>query len=132
VTEQELDLFHLATSEMAHPRAAATKVMGCKSVDSSPLRRIPYHVQITFWVNPLPKALHSCGWVGTAVSPDSCGAAPIVNRGLDPVWDGNRSDVTALSDQIHHRPMVFPLLKVSYLQRGQFRSKKRAFVVSPQ
>ena len=37
---------------------------------------------------------------------------PLVQGGLDPPWNRDRTDVTALADQVHNRPVTLPHLHV--------------------
>ena len=37
---------------------------------------------------------------------------PLIQDRLDPVRNGNRSDVPAFADEIDYGPMFFPLLKM--------------------
>jgi hypothetical protein len=53
---------------------------------------------------------------------DSCRGCPVIHVCFDPVRNGNRSNMSALSDQIDNGPVVFPPLKMLRRKVGQLGS----------
>ena len=60
-----------------------------------------------------------------SLSNASCGR-PLIESSLDPAWNGNRTDVAALTNQVHYRPVALPHLQVGQPQADQFRTAKAA------
>ncbi len=51
---------------------------------------------------------------------DSSSFDPRAEFAMDPVWNRNRSDVTAFAAQVYYCPMSFPLLQMTNRQLGDF------------
>src|SRR5262249_38715110 len=113
VSEQKLNLFQLASSDMTEPRIAVTQIMwgkveysslfGGGSDDvSNGLRGDPVAPDLPILVNS-PKDY--------SVRDEAPGDT-FVERGLCPAWNRYRSDALPLAQQIRNCPMIFPDLQV--------------------
>ena len=51
---------------------------------------------------------------------------PLIESSLDPAWNGNRTDVAALANEVHYRPVPLSHLHVIQAQPNQLRSAKAA------
>jgi hypothetical protein len=47
---------------------------------------------------------------------------PLIECRLDPCWNGHGADVSALANQVHHRPVPLAHLNLIQFQTHQFRS----------
>jgi hypothetical protein len=47
---------------------------------------------------------------------------PLIECRFDPLWNGDRADMPALADQIHHSPVPLAHLHLIHFQAHQFRS----------
>jgi hypothetical protein len=49
---------------------------------------------------------------------------PFPQQVVDPIWDGNSSNVTSLSSWVHDCPTLFTLLEVAEIRRGELMATK--------
>src|SRR5580693_9653408 len=53
-----------------------------------------------------------------------CPPPSMIESSFDPAWNGNGTDVAALANQVHDRPMALPHQQVSQPQADQLRTAK--------
>ena len=98
----------------------SAKIVGCKFADANfggellhdmpdELFRYSFAPNSTCATHPPEKAARA----------NSGGPCPVIQQTLQPIRDGNGSNVTTLSAQVHDRPVPFALLKVAHGQAGE-------------
>jgi hypothetical protein len=111
VTEEKLNLFQLASREMALTSAGPAQVMWSEALDSCSLSSTSDDVPDCFRRDSFtpykPILVHATENV-SACDVRVCG--PIIEGCLYPSWHGHRPNVLALSNQVREHPVVFPNL----------------------
>src|SRR5689334_10444796 len=98
---------------MAQLRAGAPEVMRCDMLQPDPLAAAFDDIPDDILGKPIaPNLALGESKENTSLS-DPRRTCPTVQRNLDPIRDWHSADVSALSDQIHDRPMTLPHLDVA-------------------
>jgi hypothetical protein len=113
VTKEKLNLFKFTSGLMAEAGASATKIVGCQMVnaDSSgvSLHGIPDYVSCHAFILPSPTLRKSSEHLAFS---HSCVVDPNIFKTFTPRRHGDRSQSSALSNQIGDHPMAFPQLQL--------------------
>ena len=116
VSQQELNLFQLASAVMTQLGTGPPQVVGCDMLQARSPTAGPDHVPHHILRNALAPYLARPGDCPKDLSFGNAGGCrPLIERGFDPLWDRHGADVAALADQVHHRPVPLPHLDVVYL-----------------
>ena len=123
VPKKKLNLLQLAAGGTAEASATSTEIVGRKFADADlagellddmpdELFRYSFAPNSTCATHPPEKATRA----------NSGRRCPVIQQAMHPIRDGNGSNVTTLSPQVHDCPMPFALLKVA---QGQLASSCR-------
>src|ERR1035438_4676321 len=114
MAQEELDLLQFAAGGATKPSASPAQVMRGELADARLygefLDDVPYGLFRYALAPSSTRATH------TPEKPprfDSGSFCPSVNQAIHPIRDGNGSDVTGLSAQVHDDPMPIALLQVA-------------------
>jgi len=113
MTKEKLNLFEFASGVMAEAGASATKIVGCQMVNADSfgvsLHGIPDYVGCHSFILPSPILRNSSEHLAFS---HSCVADPNIYETFTPRRHGDRSQSSALSNQIGDHPMAFPQLQL--------------------
>ena len=127
MSKQELNLLQFASGAVTKPSARTPQIMRRKFGDSQSfcvlLHNMPYHLRGHFVPPDHPGATDSTEDFALRHA-GRC--EPFIYHLLNPVRNRHGSDVTALSNQIDNRPVLFATLEVSEGQFGQLCSPQSA------
>jgi len=113
--QQELNLLKLATAAVAQLRTGSPQVMRCNMLQARSLAAGLDYVPHDILRDAFPPYLTRPGDCSKDPSlPDPGCDRPLIERGFDPFWNGDGADVSALADQVHHRPV--PLAHLDLIQ----------------
>jgi len=123
--EQELDLLQLATAAVAQLRAGPPQVVRCNMLQAGSLAAGLDYVPHNILRDAFPPHLSHPGDGSEYPSLRNPGCSyPLIERCFDPLWNGHRADMAALTDQVYHRPVPLAHLDFIQLQAHKFRSAK--------
>ena len=115
--QQELNLFQLATVAVAQLRTGSPQVMRSDMLQARSLAAGLDYVPHNILRDAFPPYLSRPGDGSKDPSLRDLGCQrPQIERGFDPFWNGHGADVSALADQVHHRPMRLAHLNLIQLQ----------------
>jgi hypothetical protein len=113
VTKEELNLFEFTSGLMAEASAGAAKIVGCQMVNADSfglsLHGIPNYVGCHSFILPNPILRNSSEHLAFS---HSCVVDPNIFKTFTPRRHGDRSQSSALSNQIGDHPMAFPQLQL--------------------
>jgi hypothetical protein len=111
VAEKKLDLSQLATSGVAQAGARPPQVMRGERLYFRPTRgRFHYVPNNVLCDSVAPNRAVLAYRPEEPAADDRYAFCPSINGGLDPGWNGDRSHVTTLADEIHNRPVILATL----------------------
>jgi hypothetical protein len=113
--QQELNLLQLATARVAQLGTGSPQVMRGNVFQSRSFAAGLDYVPHNILRHPFPPYLSrpGDGSKDSSLRDPGC-RRPLIERSLDPFWNGYRADVSALADQIHHCPV--PLTHLDLIQ----------------
>ncbi len=121
MTEQELNLFQLASCLMAQPRTGPSQVVRCDCWQTAAFRvsfhNCPDHLGRKA-VSPDSACLVDGPQQWTCI--DAGAKGPAVDRFLYPFRNGNRPDMATFSSQVRDNPMTFAKLEILESQGCHF------------
>ena len=113
--QQELNLLQLATAGVAQLRTGSPQVMRCNMLQACSLAAgfdyVPHDILRDAFSPYLSRPGDSSEDPSLRDPGCSC---PLIERCLDPFWNWDSTDVAALANQIHHRPV--PLAHLDLIQ----------------
>ena len=119
--EEKLDLFQFAAGGATKSGTSSAKVVRCQVADSRLCGEVLNDVPGKLLGDAIPPSFASAAYTTEQLSRfDSCGLDPRAEFAINPVWNGNRSDVAAFAAQVYDRPVSLPLLEVINGQLGYF------------
>jgi hypothetical protein len=118
--QQELNLLQFATAAVAQLRTGSTQVMRCNMLQARSLAAGLDDVPHDILRDAFSPHLSRSGDCSKDPSlPDPSCDRPLVERGFDPLWNGDGANVPALADQVHHCPVPLAHLDLIQLQPDQ-------------
>ena len=119
--QQELNLLKLATAAVTQLRTGSPQVMRCNMLQAHSLAAGLDYVPHNILRDAFPPYLSqpSDGSKDPSLRDAGC-HCPLIERGFDPFWNGDSADVSALADQVHHRPVTLAHLDLIQLQAHKF------------
>jgi hypothetical protein len=115
MSQQELNLFQLSSSVMTQLRTGPPQIVRCNMLQARSLTAGLDYVPHNILRHPFPPYLSRPGDGSKDSSLRNSGSdRPLIERSLDPFWNGDRADVSALADQVHHRPV--PLAHLDFIE----------------
>jgi hypothetical protein len=125
MSQQELNLLKFATAAVAQLRTGSPQVVRCNMLQARFLAAASDYVPHNILRDAFAPHRSRPG-DGSKNPPlrDPSGHRPLIERHFDPFWNGNRPNVAALADQVHHCPVTLAHLELIQLQSDQFRPAK--------
>jgi hypothetical protein len=127
VAKKKLNLLQFAAGSAAEPSASSTEIVRCELVDASLsgelLDDVPDELFRYSFSPGSPSATHVPKKLTRFNSSRMC---LFVQQAMHPIRDGNGSNVTSLSPQVHDCPMPFTLLEVAESQFGELMTTESA------
>jgi hypothetical protein len=123
--QQELNLLQFSTAVVTQLRACPPQVMRRDVLQAHSLATVLNYVPDHILRDALPPHLTHSGdrAKDSSLRNPRC-LGPLIERGFDPRWNGNSTDVPALADQVHDCPVTLADLDLTQFQAHQFRSTK--------
>src|SRR6266568_2812187 len=113
MTEQELYLFQLTPGSLAQFRACAAKVMRRQLCHANSFRILLYHMPDRLLCDAIaPNAAHFSYSAENPAPVDPSSMEPLVQFRNHPVGNGDRSNVSSLTQQIDNGPVILALLEM--------------------
>ena len=113
VAKKELNLLQFAAGGAAEPSATSTEIVRCEFGNANLGSKLFDHVPDQLFGHSLAPRFTGATH---ATEESSCFNAralyPFIQLAMDPIRNGNRSNVTGLTAQVHDCPMPFALLQV--------------------
>ena len=123
--QQELNLLQLATARVAQLRTGSPQVMRRNMLQARSLAATLDYVPDDILRNAFPPHLSRSGNCSNDSSFHDLGCYyPLIEGRFDPLWNGHRADVPALTDQVYNCPVTLAHLHLIQFQAHQFRSAK--------
>src|ERR1700730_8247215 len=123
--QQELNLLQLAPATVAQFRAGSPQVMRRNMLQARSLAATLDYVPHDILRDAFSPHLSRPGNCSKDPPLRHLGCHyPLIECRFDPLWNGHRPDVAALTDQVYHRPVPLAHLDFIQLQAHKFRSAK--------
>ena len=120
MAKKELNLLQCAAGGAAEPGATATKIVRCELGNANPGGELLYDVPDELFRNSLSPCSTGATHTPEKLAPVNSGRlCPFVQQAMHPIRDGNGSNVTSLSPDVHDRPLPFALLQVAESEIGE-------------
>ena len=127
MAKKELNLLQFAAGSAAEPSATSTKIVRCEFGNANPGGELLDHVPDELFRYSFSPSSTGATHMPEKLTPVNSGRlCPFVQQAMHPIRDGNGSNVTGLSAQVHDRPMPFALLQVAESQRGELMATESA------
>src|SRR6266849_515297 len=125
MSQQELNLLKFTTAAVAQLGTGSPQVVRCNMLQARFLAAASDYVPHNILRDAFAPHRSRPG-DGSKNPPlrDASGHRPLIERGFDPLWNGNRPNVAALANQIDDCPVTLAHLELIPLQANQFRPAK--------